>query len=220
MATRMLQRRGTAAEWAASNPILGEGEVGIDKDVDDIKIGDGLTHWADLPFLFVHKRLVDAKGDLIVGSGPDAVSKLPAGSNGQHLEVAADGSLVWVTMPNYALASTVAATYETLTDIATRMPDKSSAAEQDFAGNVKAPAVLDASGRVYSPGNPPPGNIAMSLVDAKGDLIVGTADNTVARLPVGTDRQILRARSTQTAGVAWETDNARRWTRSFMMMGA
>lgn len=47
--------------------------------------------------------------------------------------------------------------------------------------------------------------IAKSLVDEKGDLLVGTADNTVARLPVGTNNYVLTADSTQTAGVKWAT---------------
>lgn len=42
-----------------------------------------------------------------------------------------------------------------------------------------------------------------SLVDAKGDLLVGTADNTVGRLPVGSDGQMLYADSGETAGVRW-----------------
>lgn len=49
------------------------------------------------------------------------------------------------------------------------------------------------------------GLIAESIVDAKGDLIVGTADNTVVRLAVGSNNQVLLADSTQTAGVRWAT---------------
>lgn len=45
--------------------------------------------------------------------------------------------------------------------------------------------------------------IPKSLVDAKGDLIVATADNTPARLAVGTDGQIPIADSTQSTGVRW-----------------
>lgn len=50
-----------------------------------------------------------------------------------------------------------------------------------------------------------PGNTAMlrTLVDAKGDLLVGTAADTVARLAVGSDGTVLIADSTQTAGVRW-----------------
>lgn len=47
------------------------------------------------------------------------------------------------------------------------------------------------------------GKVDKSLVDAAGDLYVGTADNTVARLPVGTNGQILVADSTQTPGMRW-----------------
>ena len=41
------------------------------------------------------------------------------------------------------------------------------------------------------------------MVDAKGDLILGTADNTVARQAVGTNNHVLYADSAQTNGVAW-----------------
>lgn len=45
--------------------------------------------------------------------------------------------------------------------------------------------------------------IAKSLVDAKGDILVGTADNTVTRLGVGTDGYLLTADSSVTNGVKW-----------------
>lgn len=47
------------------------------------------------------------------------------------------------------------------------------------------------------------GKVDESLIDAKGDLIVGTADNTPARLAVGTNGQVLTADSAQTGGVKW-----------------
>ena len=44
MGTKMLQRRGTAADWASINPVLGEGELGFELDTGILKIGDGVTH--------------------------------------------------------------------------------------------------------------------------------------------------------------------------------
>jgi len=43
----------------------------------------------------------------------------------------------------------------------------------------------------------------ISTIDAKGDLLAGTADNTIGRLAVGTDGQILTADSTTATGLKW-----------------
>ena len=51
MAVNILLRRGTAAEWTASNPILLEAEVGVETDTKKLKVGDGLTVWASLPYI-------------------------------------------------------------------------------------------------------------------------------------------------------------------------
>ncbi len=42
-----------------------------------------------------------------------------------------------------------------------------------------------------------------TLINAKGDLLVGTADDTVARLPVGTNGYLLTADSAETPGIKW-----------------
>lgn len=47
-----------------------------------------------------------------------------------------------------------------------------------------------------------------SLFDAKGDLLVGTADNTVARLPVGSTGQALTVDPTTATGLKWATPGA------------
>lgn len=48
MATRMQQRRGTAAQWSGANPILAVAEIGYESDTGKFKIGDGVNHWNDL----------------------------------------------------------------------------------------------------------------------------------------------------------------------------
>ena len=54
MATRMQQRRGTAAQWVSTNssngPILNAGEIGWESDTNKFKIGDGTNTWAALDY--------------------------------------------------------------------------------------------------------------------------------------------------------------------------
>jgi len=50
--------------------------------------------------------------------------------------------------------------------------------------------------------------LANALVDAKGDVLTATADNTPARLAVGTDGQVLTAASGQSTGLQWATPAA------------
>jgi len=50
--------------------------------------------------------------------------------------------------------------------------------------------------------------VAKATVDAKGDLLVGTADNTVDRLAVGTDGYTLVADSAETTGLKWQAPAA------------
>jgi len=45
--------------------------------------------------------------------------------------------------------------------------------------------------------------VAKATVDAKGDLIAGTADNTVARLAVGANDTVLTADSSTATGLKW-----------------
>lgn len=47
-----------------------------------------------------------------------------------------------------------------------------------------------------------------SVIDAKGDLYAGTANDTTTRLPVGTDGQLLRANSAAGTGMDWHTVTA------------
>ncbi|HVK29428.1 MAG TPA: hypothetical protein VM575_13895 [Nocardioides sp.] len=47
--TTIRLRRGTAAQWAAANPVLAQGEPGVDTTTGALRIGDGTRAWLDLP---------------------------------------------------------------------------------------------------------------------------------------------------------------------------
>lgn len=49
--SRIQLRNDTADNWAAVNPVLLKGEIGIELDTRKIKVGDGTTAWAELNYL-------------------------------------------------------------------------------------------------------------------------------------------------------------------------
>lgn len=61
MAVVIQFRRGDAAEWTAANPILAEGEVGVELDTGLFKIGDGVTSWNGKAY--AQRGLTGPKGD-------------------------------------------------------------------------------------------------------------------------------------------------------------
>lgn len=46
-------RRKTATQWQNENPVLAEGELGLDLTNKKIKVGDGSTAWNSLPYITV-----------------------------------------------------------------------------------------------------------------------------------------------------------------------
>lgn len=72
MSTRMLQRRGTAAQWISTNsgngPILAAGEIGFESDTNKFKIGDGINHWVDLEYFIDAAGALAIIGDLVDGA--------------------------------------------------------------------------------------------------------------------------------------------------------
>ncbi len=50
MSVQMQIRRGTAAAWTAANPVLAQGEAGLETDTGKLKYGDGATAWSSLAY--------------------------------------------------------------------------------------------------------------------------------------------------------------------------
>ncbi len=71
MATRMQQRRGTAAQWTAANPILAAGEIGFETDTSKFKMGNGSSAWSALTY-FANAAELSA----IIDGAPAALNTL------------------------------------------------------------------------------------------------------------------------------------------------
>ena len=50
MAVQIQLRNDTAANWTAADPILAQGEMGLETDTRLFKIGDGINNWSDLDY--------------------------------------------------------------------------------------------------------------------------------------------------------------------------
>jgi hypothetical protein len=50
MASRIQLRRDTAANWTSVNPVLAIGEIGIELDTMQYKLGDGVSAWSSLSY--------------------------------------------------------------------------------------------------------------------------------------------------------------------------
>ena len=71
MATRMQQRRGTAAQWTAANPILAAGEIGFETDTSKFKMGNGSSTWSALQYFANAAELA-----AIVNGAPELLNTL------------------------------------------------------------------------------------------------------------------------------------------------
>jgi Major tropism determinant N-terminal domain len=91
MATRMQQRRGTAAQWTAANPILAAGEIGFETDTSKFKMGNGSSTWSALTYFANAAELaniIDGAPDLLntlnelaaaIGDDPDFINTVAQG---------------------------------------------------------------------------------------------------------------------------------------------
>jgi hypothetical protein len=50
MPIKIQLRRGTASEWSTANPILSEGELGLELDTGKFKVGNGTAAWNTLVY--------------------------------------------------------------------------------------------------------------------------------------------------------------------------
>lgn len=228
-------RRSTASTWTSTNPTLAAGEFGLETDTLKVKIGNGSTAWASLGYLggaggvtvsasppsspesgalwfdsdtaqtYVY---YDSSWVEIVGSSVGARVNVSSGVPSSPLEgsmwfdsdtaqtfVYYDGS--WVEIGASGMAAIVAESSPVSPIDGQIWFNSASGGAYVYYGSASAWVELGAA----------PFDQLLSKIDAKGDLLVGTADNTVARQAVGTNGQILVANSSASAGIEWQTPN-------------
>lgn len=72
-----------------------------------------------------------------------------------------------------------------------------------YAGTTAADWIFSLTGPTGAQGPAGTDGIPETLIDAKGDLVVGSAADTAARLAVGTNGYVLTADSAEAVGVKW-----------------
>lgn len=84
--TRLRMRGGTAAEWTAANPVLLSREFGIETDTRRLKMGDGTTAWASLPYFLAG---ADVRGQVSLLTS----YQIPSAAQGVYRAIGATGTL-------------------------------------------------------------------------------------------------------------------------------
>jgi prefoldin subunit 5 len=157
MATRMLQRRGTAEQWTTANPVLGAGEIGFETDTGKFKVGDNVNTWANLAY-FVNSD--DLSGELddyatqtyvndaisdVVGLAPETLDTL----NELAAAIGDDPNFVGTIGTSLGLKADISYVDDEITGLTTVAQGYADTAEQnskDFSDLLIGDATIDGSG--------------------------------------------------------------------------
>ena len=150
----------------------------------------------------------DAKGDLAGGTGPNAATRLPLGTDLQVLTVnsAEATGMEWTTLPSGAGGVATDPVWDAKGDIAGGTGlDTATRLAVGANSQVLTADSAEATGMKWST----PSTVADDPVwDAKGDLAAGTGADASSRLAIGTDAQVLTADSASPNGMKWAASAA------------
>ena len=119
-------RRGTANQWNNANPILAEGEIGIEvpstgagTGTVKIKFGDGSSHWNDLPYGLDTPNISDVISDEFIAGTPCTSGNYYIANNKLYKCIADTDGSINVTNSNYFTGTTVT---EELSSVSEKIP--------------------------------------------------------------------------------------------------
>ena len=183
MANRIQLRRDGAQQWANVNPILAQGELGIEIDTSRIKIGDGVTPWNSLKY----ERPIETESNT-------ANTLVKRDADGNFSAGAITGSLIG----NAATATRLANTRSI-----TLAGDMSGSASFDGSANVNITAELNyvTSLPHYDPGNlSATGTYTQLTIDSRGRIINASNPTSLSQFGI-TDAQPLDSDLTSLANM-------------------
>ncbi|MBF84782.1 MAG: hypothetical protein CL489_10015 [Acidobacteria bacterium] len=168
---------------------------------------------------------IDAKGDLLGGTADNTVGRLAVGTNNRALVAnsSAGTGLAWASIVNsltgtanevevdastgsitIGLPSAVTIGTLTIDSVAISTVQTGSESFVDNDTSVMTSAAVQDKILAYAYATAA-GTIPISLIDAKGDLLVGSADDTAVKVGVGADGRVLSADASQASGMVWNT---------------
>ena len=116
-------RRGTANQWSNANPILSEGEIGIEvpstgvgTGTVKIKFGDGSSHWNALPYGLDTPNISDVISDEFISGTPCTSGNYYIANDKLYKCIADTDGSINVTNSNYFEETSVAGEVKTLNE--------------------------------------------------------------------------------------------------------
>ncbi len=117
MSTVRIQiRRGESTDWESIDPVLADGEMGIEIDTNKVKVGNNGANWTDLPYLnVVPTDLDNTLGDYVLVSD--------VGNAGGPAKLDVDGNLL-IPKSSIILEGSAANDYETTLTVTNPTADR------------------------------------------------------------------------------------------------
>lgn len=187
MAVLFQFRRDTAANWTSTDPVLAQGEIGLEIDSNNIKVGDGVTAWTSLVY-FTGTGIADEDID-------DRVAALLQAGNGIDLnyddvnnELTITSEVTEITAYNgtgvtIPKGSVVYQTGVQGNDISVALADNSSAATMPASGIVIADIADMSTGQIAVAGFVK--SLDTSAFSVGDTLYVGSSGALTSTRPTG-----------------------------------